>query len=58
LFDYVKRLSGSKEFFIQKAAGWALRQYARTAPEAVRDFVQNTPLAPLTKREAMKHLAC
>lgn len=56
LFGYVKRLSGSKEFFIQKAAGWALRQYARTAPDAVRDFVQNTPLAPLTKREAMKHL--
>jgi 3-methyladenine DNA glycosylase AlkD len=54
LFDHVRRLSGSSEFFIQKAAGWALRQYAKTAPDAVLDFVKKTRLAPLTKREALK----
>jgi 3-methyladenine DNA glycosylase AlkD len=54
LFGYVRRLSASPEFFIQKAAGWALRQYAKTAPDAVVDFVQKTRLAPLTKREALK----
>ena len=57
MFDYIRRLSGSKEFFIQKAAGWALRQYARTDPEAVHAFVAATPLAALTRREALKHLA-
>ncbi len=54
LFDYVQRLSGSKEFFIQKGAGWALRQYSKTDPEAVQEFVENTPLAPLTRREALR----
>jgi 3-methyladenine DNA glycosylase AlkD len=46
----------SKEFFINKAIGWSLRQYARVDPEAVRQFVASTPLQPLSKREAMKHL--
>src|SRR5512139_396189 len=46
----------SKEFFINKAIGWSLRQYARVDPEAVRHFVESTPLHPLSKREAMKHL--
>lgn len=54
LFDYVRRLAGSKEFFIQKGAGWALRQYSKTNPEAVRQFVESTPLAPLTRREALR----
>lgn len=46
----------SKEFFIQKAIGWVLRQYARTNPDFVWDFCMKTPLAPLSKREAIKHL--
>jgi 3-methyladenine DNA glycosylase AlkD len=46
----------SKEFFINKAIGWALRQYARVDAEAVRNFVESTPLHPLSRREAMKHL--
>ena len=48
---------GSKEFFINKAIGWALRQYARVDPNAVRKFVDSTDLHPLSRREAMKHLA-
>jgi 3-methyladenine DNA glycosylase AlkD len=46
----------SKEFFINKAIGWALRQYARVDPNAVSKFVMSTPLHPLSRREAMKHL--
>lgn len=57
LFDYINRLKTSNEFFIQKAIGWALRQYARTDAQAVKDFVENTPLKPLSKREALKHFA-
>ncbi len=47
---------GSKEFFINKAIGWALRQYTRVDPEAVRRFVAATPLSPLSAREALKWL--
>jgi 3-methyladenine DNA glycosylase AlkD len=46
----------SKEFFINKAIGWSLRQYARVDPKAVTEFVKSTPLHPLSRREAMKHL--
>lgn len=55
LFDYINQLAYSKEFFIQKAIGWALRQYARTDPDAVLSFVESATLAPLSKREALKH---
>ena len=46
----------SKEFFINKAIGWSLRQYARVDPKAVKKFVNSTSLHPLSRREAMKHL--
>ncbi|MFX4272482.1 DNA alkylation repair protein [Propionibacteriaceae bacterium Y1685] len=44
------------EFFIRKAIGWALREYARLDPAWVRDYVNRTDLAPLSRREATKHL--
>ncbi|MFZ1750164.1 MAG: DNA alkylation repair protein [Saprospiraceae bacterium] len=45
----------SKEFFIRKAQGWALRQYSRIAPIKVIDFVESHPaLSGLTKREATR----
>ncbi|MDO5076296.1 DNA alkylation repair protein [Corynebacterium sp.] len=45
------------EFFVAKAIGWALRDYARTAPEWVRNFVADHPtMQPLSRREALKHL--
>ena len=47
---------GSDEFFINKAIGWALRQYAYTDAKAVKKFVKETDLHPLSQREAMKHL--
>jgi 3-methyladenine DNA glycosylase AlkD len=50
--------AGSTEFFHRKAIGWALRQYARTDPDAVRRFVaeHENELSGLSKREALKHL--
>lgn len=56
LFDCIRRRSNSKEFFVNKAAGWALRQYARVAPDAVKAFVNQTELSPLTYREAVRRL--
>jgi 3-methyladenine DNA glycosylase AlkD len=48
----------SSEFFHRKAIGWALRQYAKTDPDAVRTFVADhvDELSGLSKREALKHL--
>lgn len=54
MFRYIVHLAGSKEFFIQKGAGWALREYSKTNPEAVRRFVASNKLPPLTQREALK----
>lgn len=56
LFEYVRRLAGSKEFFLQKGAGWALRQYSKTNPGSVAAFVAQNQLSPLTRREALKHI--
>jgi 3-methyladenine DNA glycosylase AlkD len=44
------------DFFLRKAIGWALRDYARTDPEWVRAFVAQHRLSPLSVREATKHL--
>ena len=45
------------DFFLRKAVGWALRQYARTDPDWVRAFVADHPrLSPLSRREALRHL--
>ena len=59
LFGYALQLAEEKEFFIRKAIGWALRDYARWNPHAVTDFLveSRTRLSGLTVREAAKHLA-
>jgi len=44
----------SKEFFIRKAIGWVLREYSKTNPVWVSEFVDSTTLSPLSKREALK----
>lgn len=56
LSEIIRENLDSQEFFINKAIGWALRQYARLDPRAVKKFVNSTPLHPLSRREAMKHL--
>lgn len=58
LFEHVDRRCRDTEFFIRKACGWALRQYARHDPEAVRLYVDDRGerLSGLTRREATKHL--
>lgn len=56
LCEIIRENLDSKEFFINKAIGWSLRQYARIDPKAVTKFVKSTALHPLSRREAMKHL--
>lgn len=46
----------SKEFFIQKAIGWALRDYSRFNPSGVSEYVNSTNLKPLSQREALRNI--
>lgn len=48
----------SSEFFINKAIGWALRDYSKTNPEWVREFIENhvSDMAPLSIKEGSKYL--
>lgn len=59
LFTYCLRRAGEREFFIRKAIGWALRSYARTAPEAVAGFLaaHGDELSGLSPREAERGVA-
>lgn len=58
LFDYCRHCAPEREFFIRKAIGWALRQYARTNPASVSRFLaeHRSVLSGLSFREASKHL--
>jgi len=54
LFGLVVKNADSPEFFIQKAIGWALREYSKTDPDAVKAFVEMERLPSLSRREALK----
>jgi 3-methyladenine DNA glycosylase AlkD len=48
--------SSTKEFFINKAIGWALREYSKTNREWVKSFIDTHTLTPLSVREASRYL--
>jgi len=54
LSDTIHSLLGSKEFFINKAIGWSLRQYGKFNPVWVIEFVSKAPLENLSSREALR----
>ena len=54
LFKNILRRADSIEFFVQKGAGWALREYSKTNPGRVEVFIRDHELPPLTKREGLK----
>jgi 3-methyladenine DNA glycosylase AlkD len=56
LKDLIRQYQPIKEFFIQKAIGWVLRQYSKTDPEAVKKFVDEIQLKGLAAKEATKYL--
>jgi 3-methyladenine DNA glycosylase AlkD len=61
LLDCITTNLADREFFIRKAVGWSLRQYARSGPTAA-DWVRSqvdelgSRLSPLSRREALKNL--
>ena len=58
LAKILKNNLGQTEFFINKAIGWALRDYSKTNPEWVRNFIEENRenMAKLSIREAIKYL--
>ena len=54
LNNIIQPLLGSKEFFINKAVGWMLREYSKTNPSWVKQFVNNNALSNLSRREALR----
>ena len=48
--------NNSREFFINKAIGWILREYSKSDQEWVREFIDQNPLHPLSIREGSKYL--
>jgi 3-methyladenine DNA glycosylase AlkD len=57
LSEVIEANVADREFFVRKAIGWALREYARTDPRWVLAYVDAHPsLSPLSRREALKHL--
>lgn len=57
LFHECVKHAHSKEFFIQKAIGWTLREYGRFFPNEVKEFVKQTTLKPLSTKEALKNIS-
>jgi len=58
LYDCIEPNLSQKDFFIRKAIGWALRQYAWTDPKEVKRYVKANKerLSPLSVREALKNV--
>lgn len=58
LYACIEPSLDSKEFFLRKAIGWALRQYAWTDPREIVRYVRcnRDRLSPLSKREALKNV--
>ena len=58
LYTCIEPSLDSKEFFLRKAIGWALRQYAWTDPREIVRYVRGNRdrLSPLSKREALKNV--
>lgn len=58
LFAFCQKTCHEKEFFIQKAIGWVLREYSKTDPKAVKKFISQhrERLSNLSVREASRHM--
>jgi 3-methyladenine DNA glycosylase AlkD len=58
LYECIERAMDEREFFLRKAIGWALREYAKTDPDEVVRYVRRNRarLSPLSQREALRNV--
>jgi len=59
MLGWAERLATDRQWFIQKAIGWWLRELSKRDPQRVRRFLaeQGAPLMAVARREATKYLA-
>lgn len=59
LYDCIEPSLESKDFFLRKAIGWALREFAKANPDEVRRYLaaNKSRLSALSAREAAKGLS-
>jgi 3-methyladenine DNA glycosylase AlkD len=57
LAELIEPNRADRDFFIRKAIGWALREYAKTDPDAVAAYCEAHELSGLSRREALKHVS-
>jgi len=55
LFEYCRSCAGDPDPFIQRAIAWALREYSKSSPSKVLDFVEKSTFSTLVQREALQH---
>lgn len=56
LYSLIDQYLPDKQFFIQKAIGWTLRQYSKFDPNSVREYLKDKELGSVARREAYKYL--
>lgn len=56
LFNLCRTHANSKEFFIKKAIGWALREYGKVNPQSVIKFIKANQLSALSQKEALRNI--
>ena len=58
LADVIELSIGERQFFLRKGIGWALREFSKTDPDWVIEFIAtHGGLSGLSRREALKHVA-
>lgn len=56
LTEAIVNNADTKEFFVDKAIGWVLREYSKTNPEFVRAFIGKNKLSSLSVRECSRYI--
>lgn len=56
LMEAILANSDTREFFLNKAIGWILREYSKTNPQFVREFIGNHKLSALSVKEGSKYI--
>lgn len=56
LESIIQNNNEDKEFFINKAIGWILREYSKTNPQWVKEFIENNKLSKLSIKEGSKYI--
>lgn len=52
----IEKNSNDNDFFIRKAIGWALRQYSKSNPQWVKEFIKTHELSNLSVKEGSKYI--